>query len=336
MKGRIGFITCQNLERFFPSPQQPLFTHDDQLAALALRQHGFEVIPVVWGKNATELKDEGIDMLVVRSPWDYANSAAQRQRFTVWLESLPAAGLRLENPLAILLWNLDKHYLADLAACHVPIVETVFVSSADPLDLPSYLERWGAVVVKPCISAAAKDTFRIRDRSEAQQLAEHGGDDGQGLASLRAGRDFMLQPYSALVEEQGEWSLVFLDGQYSHAVVKKPKRGAWLVQDELGGSVVAAKPPRAVVALATQAFESIQAASQGRTSLSRQTASEAVGLLYGRVDILPTPQGPRVSEVELIEPELFFLDRSCKFGVTPLPAAVEAFCQGLIRRMPGV
>jgi hypothetical protein len=138
----------------------------------------------------------------------------------------------------------------------------------------------------------------------------------------------MVQPFLPEVLSEGEWSLVFIDGLYSHAVHKRPAAGSWLVQDELGGSVESAVPPEEVRAAAIVAFERIVPA------LEKRGAAEQVAkgpLLYGRVDVIPTASGPLVSELELIEPELFFLQRTAR-GPLPLKRAIDAFCAGVERR----
>lgn len=312
---KIGFITCADLSRYFPSADNPLLTHDDQAAADALAARGHDVQPVVWGTPVQQLVGEGLDLLVIRSPWDYMDSRENAAGFLTWLGALERAGLQLQNPLSVVRWNLDKHYLADLAAAGVSTVPTRYLSAGAPVDLHALRDEMGELVLKPCVSAAAKDTFRLTDRAQVQALLE-----GAGAAApfdlLRRGRDFMVQPFLPEVLEAGEWSLVFFDGAYSHAVLKRPAPGNWLVQDELGGSVVSGDPPQAVRRAATLALDSVKSAP----------------LLYGRVDVIPTAaRGPLVSELELIEPELFFLQRTAR-GPRPNARALEAFCVGLERR----
>jgi hypothetical protein len=141
----------------------------------------------------------------------------------------------------------------------------------------------------------------------------------------------MVQPFLPEVREQGEWSLVFIDGVYSHAVHKRPAAGNWLVQDELGGSVESAVPPGGVREAAIDTFERIAPALEKRGGADHALAAP---LLYGRVDVIPTGSGPLVSELELIEPELFFLQRTAS-GPLPLQRAIDAFCAGVERRGTG-
>jgi glutathione synthase/RimK-type ligase-like ATP-grasp enzyme len=321
---RIGLITCEDLSRFFPSRKNPLYTHDDQVAADALVERGHCVEPVVWGADLTELDAAGFDLLIIRSPWDYMASRETSERFLRWLDRVVRAGFPLENPLPVVRWNLDKHYLAHLADEGVAVVPTRYVSSDEPLDLLAAQQRLVELVIKPCVSAAAQDTFLVRSREDAVSLRDGTTDlASRPLDQVRSGRDFMLQPFLPEVLTAGEWSLVFLGGEYSHAVHKRPRPGHWLVQDELGGSVISDTPPAAVREAAVHAFARTLPAFHKNRAVG---APDVPGpLLYGRVDVILTRAGPRVSELELIEPELFFLARG-ESSVSPQPAALERFC----------
>jgi hypothetical protein len=156
----------------------------------------------------------------------------------------------LLNPAKVVLWNMDKSYLKD---CGVPIVPTVWVP-----------KEWKEVVLKPTVSASAWRTERL------------------------AGGGLMIQPFLPEVQKNGEWSLIFLAGRFSHAVLKRPGRGDFRVQSEFGGSVEAASPSRSTLRAAEKAL----AAVPGRC-------------LYARVDGFLIKGRFLLSEIELIEPALF-------------------------------
>ncbi|MEM7167358.1 MAG: hypothetical protein AAF581_17990 [Planctomycetota bacterium] len=319
---RIGFVTAADLSRFFPSDSDPLLTHDDAVAADFLRQHKHEVIPVRWGTDETST----LDLAVVRSPWDYSDSEQQSTQFFAWLRQL-SHHVPVWNPVPLLLWNLDKHYLAALAAADVPTVPTEFFEATDPLDedlLAARCRRDGALVLKPCISAGARDTFLIREPEDTQHLQGANGRVDGPFATWRGDRSFMLQPFLSEISERGEWSLVFIDGTYTHAVLKLPARGEWLVQDELGGSVRTATPPAPVRAVAEHAHDAIASVCPDCHDTP----------LYARVDVIETHDGPRVGEVELVEPELFFKPRGTQ--VTTGEAALAQFQRGIERRLGDV
>ncbi len=303
----IGFVTCADLSRYFPSAAEPLLTHDDLVAAEALRARGYRVEPVVWGTPVARLAGR-FALLVVRSPWDYMDSAANRAAFVGWLGALEAAGLAVQNPLPLVRWNLDKHYLRELADQGVAVVPSRFVDAGQPADLLALSRelRSEAIVVKPCISAAAHDTFLLAGERQVSAF---------DFDRLRRGRDFIVQPFIDAVREAGEWSVVFIDGQPVHAVLKRPPAGGWLVQDELGGSVVSGEPPGPVAVLAHHAAARIRPSP-----------------LYARVDVIDADE-PLVSEIELVEPELFFLARTLDGEPRPALPVIEAFCAAIERRL---
>ncbi len=299
---RIGFVTCADLSRYRVSKQNPLYTHDDQIAADFLLAQGCDVVPIVWGEPVEQVKKKNLDVLVVRSPWDYSDSEENRASFLAWLQELNKHSLPLANPFPVLRWNLDKHYLQELENSGVSIPPTILMGPQDTLEvLDDALAKWGKIVVKPCISAGARDTF-LFDQRDALRM----------LQPIRCGRTFMVQPFLPAISDVGEWSLVFLNQEYSHAVLKLPKKGHWLVQDELGGSVQCLEAPNDIREFAQATFEKAQ-------SLLQTKFGSHGHLLYARVDILP---GCVLGELELLEPELFFRDHI---------GAVQKFHQGLLR-----
>ena len=128
---RIGLVTCvpEKLRDYFPTvaepdlvPTEPPFTPDDQLLVDELRRHGHTVEPVIWGGAIDNLRT--LDRLVVRSPWDYMDTDAQRRHFMQWIGDLDRAGIAVENHPRLMGWLTDKRYLKDLETVGVPIVPT--------------------------------------------------------------------------------------------------------------------------------------------------------------------------------------------------------------------
>jgi glutathione synthase/RimK-type ligase-like ATP-grasp enzyme len=219
------------------------------------------------------------DAVVVRSTWDYHHRPAQ---FLQWIARLEAAGVPVWNPPALLRWNLDKRYLAELGGQGVVVVPTLTVPHGSETSLPAALASagWDAAVVKPAVSASAHETWRTsRTRAEL--------DAARFAALVRAG-EVLVQPYLPAIE-QGEWSLCFLGGRYSHAVLKRPRRGDFRVQSELGGEVLLARPEPGLVARAEEVVARLPAP-----------------WLYARVDACEVDGALVLMELELIEPTLFF------------------------------
>lgn len=263
---RIGFATS--------APWAGL-TDDDWIAGRALEARGATVIPVVW----TDPAPPEVDLLVVRSTWGYQ---LQVLAFAHWLGGLDELNIPVWNPPPVLRWNLNKIYLRDLDAAGVAIAPTEWIGSKVP-DLAGLLEDqgWDAAVVKPVISASGYRTFRTTRATAASD-----GDKYHETLSLGTA---MVQPFLPEIETEGEWSLVFIGGVFSHAVLKRPPAGGFLVQSEFGGSTVPATPPPRLVDDAALALGS----APGRA-------------LYARVDGVRRGDRLILLELELLEPDLFF------------------------------
>ncbi|HET8622751.1 MAG TPA: hypothetical protein VFM14_04260 [Gemmatimonadales bacterium] len=264
----IAFVTWSGL---------PHLSTDDRLAAATLAARGMAVDAVVWDDPAVDWSRYG--NTVVRSTWDYHLRPAE---FLAWVDRVAAAGSRLWNPPSLLRWNLDKRYLAELGMRGVPVIPTVALPRGETSSLREVLDAagWSEVVVKPAVSASAHQTWR----SSTGQAAA----DAERFAGLLGAGDVLVQPFLREIE-QGEWSLCFFGGRFSHAVLKRPHAGEFRVQSELGGEVVVADPERAALARAEEAL-----------------ALVASPWLYARVDGCMVGGDFVLMELELIEPTLFF------------------------------
>jgi glutathione synthase/RimK-type ligase-like ATP-grasp enzyme len=265
-RSRIGFATSERWANL---------TTDDRLAVQALEARDAQVIPVVWDRAGVP----DVDVLVIRSIWDYH----QRPRELLdWLATLVQAGLPVWNPTPVLCWNLNKRYLRQLERAGISVVETAWIET-DPPSLAQLLEqhRWDDVVVKPAVSASAWRTFRSH-RGRAVQ-------DEPAYREALEGGLVMVQPFAPQIVDEGEWSLVYLGGRFSHALLKRPRPGGFLVQAENGGTAEPATP----------------------TAGMRRDAERALGaapgpVLYARVDGIRDGDRLVLMELELLEPALFF------------------------------
>lgn len=301
---RIGVVTCGagKLADYFPTaaepdfvPTEPSFTPDDQLLVDELRRRGHEVSAVVWGVETAGLANR-FDRLIIRSPWDYMDSDEQRQGFLSWLERLAATGVVVENEVPVMLWLIDKRYLLDFAAVGVPIVPTQWIPIGESLDLENAAERHGAVVVKPAVSAAGAGLEFLPDRQAARAF--------QPEFAKRCERGpQLIQPFLPEIQTNGEWSLVYFGGEYSHGVHKLPATGQIMVHAERGGSLRFAEPPAAVRDAGDRAIAAVPRAFAHREGRMCRMP------LYLRIDIIETAGGGRLSECEGVEPELFFRAR---------------------------
>jgi hypothetical protein len=284
---RIGFVTAEHC---------PELTPDDRLAAQALESRGALVRPVIWSREARP----AFDVLVLRSTWDYHKRA---EEFAGWLEGLERSGIIVWNPVNVLRWNMDKRYLRDLERAGIPVTTTAWVEPGCGC-LSQVLEErgWDEVVVKPCVSCNAWRTFRTN-------RARAGQDEAAFQQALSGGRA-MVQPFVSMISEEGEWSLMYMGGRYTHAALKLPRQGGFLVQSEDGGSAEAAIPTSDMLHDAERAL----AAAPGPT-------------MYARIDGFRQGRRFVVMELELLEPALFFKLRpqaAVEFADNLLKAVVTA------------
>jgi O-ureido-D-serine cyclo-ligase len=282
---------------------------DDDLPPLAaaLGRFGACVDVVDWDDPRADWS--GFDLALVRSTWDYHG---RYDEFRTWIER---AGARtaLHNPPEVLVWNTDKRYLRDLAAAGLPVVPTTFLDPDDPgaVDADgSVLGDAGEVVVKPAVSAGARNTARylLDEPAERARAAEH------ARALVGAGRVVMVQPYLASVDTRGETAVVVVDGAISHALRKGPllHRGAESDDALFAWEDMSARDASVAEAAVAEAVVTHLAARFGRAPL------------YARVDLLAGEDGePVVLELELTEPSLFF---------THAPDAVERFARAALAR----
>jgi glutathione synthase/RimK-type ligase-like ATP-grasp enzyme len=246
----------------------PQLHWDDHPLVDALARRSVEAVPAVWDDPTIDWA--AFDACVIRNTWDYT---WRLDEFLGWADRLPT---KLFNPPAILRWNAHKAYLAELAARGVCVVPTEIVRAGAPLDLAQLgaARGWREVVVKPCVSAGARDTVRV--------LAAG----GQAAVEPLRDRDLLVQPYQPVVEAEGEHSLIFIDGELGHAIRKNPQ-------------LTAAGPGEGAEPLVTPAADELATA---------RSVLDAVGqpLLYARVDLVRSSEGlPQLMELEAFEPRLF-------------------------------
>lgn len=254
---------------------------DMPLVQEALDEAGIAWREVAWDDESVEWSD--FSLAVVRSTWDYYR---RPDEFVRWIDRV-AASTRLANSAAVLRWNLDKHYLLEAVAAGLPVVPTDFVEPDFPTDF-SVVERRievGDVVVKPAVSAGSNDTERHSSSESARRHVER---------LLSAGRSVMVQPYMDEVDRHDETGLVFLNGSFSHAFAK--------------GALLATTKDVAGDLFARERIESRQP-TPAELDLGRRISTWLTGrfgpALYARLDLLPSPDGPVIVELELLEPSLF-------------------------------
>ena len=255
-----------------PAPEyeekwQPAFARK----AAALSAAGLIVEQRVW----TDPGDlAGHELILPLFAWGYQRDVA---RWYGLLDRVESEALPMANPVPVLRWNSDKAYLADLTAKGVAVVPTVEVAALDAAALADARRVLGVeeVVIKPAISGGADGTHRI---------AADGSIPDDALGQRR-----LVQPLMPGILTEGEFSLFFFGGRFSHAIVKRPAAGDFRVQEQFGGRETA--------------WEANDAA---RTLAAMALAAVPVPPVYARVDMVGDAAGRlHVMELELIEPSLF-------------------------------
>jgi glutathione synthase/RimK-type ligase-like ATP-grasp enzyme len=243
---------------------------DTPLLLSALERAGLHADLCVWDDVTVDW--ESYDLTVIRSTWDYS---PRRLEFLEWAKARP----RLLNPYDVVEYSTDKHYLADLAASGVPIVPTSFCERGETPIFPDV-----DFVVKPAVGAGSIDADRYRAR-ETERASAH-------VAALHAkGRSVIIQPYVQTVDLFGEHAMIFIDGEFSHAMAK----GAMLNT-----------PADARDALFRREQMTRDVTEPEALALAEQLlVGRFAKLLYARVDVVAAPSGWQLMELELVEPSLF-------------------------------
>ena len=273
--------------------------NEDDLVIKGLEKLNLRTIKKDW--NDSNFNWSSTQSAIFRSTWDYFD---QFSNFRNWLD-LVKDQCYLINPYGQINWNLDKHYLLDLQKQDLPIVESIFVSKKTKLNLEtiSKNKNWKEIVIKPTISGAARHTYLLK-KDEIKNFQDK-------WLSLTNDEDFMVQEFQKNILNSGEIAVVLFGGEYSHSVLKKAKKGDFRVQDDFGGSVEKINPSLEIIELAEKTVKSLKTTP-----------------LYGRVDIIfDNDNNPVISELELIEPELWF--RFKEESAYKLAALVKDFLNNL-------
>ena len=266
----IAFLTLED---------RTAYVIDDALAIDELGRRGVKVDEIPWRRAGTDWR--AYDGVVIRTTWDYQRDLGA---FLGLLDELERMSIPLANRASLVRWNAHKTYLVDLAARRVPIVPTRWgrdMSAEDVRALPGSLGT-AECVLKPAVGANAEDTYRLG--------AGIGEREANEIATRFAGREWMAQPFVSSIVRDGEVSLFYFAGIFSHAIVKRPKPLDFRVQEEHGASI----EPWTVEEEASRAARAVLAAL-GEPPLQ------------ARIDLVRLDDGTlALMELEAIEPSLYF------------------------------
>lgn len=268
----------------------------DHLAIKPLANLGWLADEVSWRKEGVNW--DQYDLVVIRSPWDYQKDFS---KFLEVLKTIENSSAQLANPLHVVNWNINKKYLKELDTKGVEIVPTIWRDTIVAEEINDFFEHFSTeeIIIKPCISAGAYDTFRIkRDNFQSSSTK---------LVQLFTNRDCMVQPFMPAILSEGEFSIFYFNNEFSHAILKTPTDDDFRVQEEHGGRLSKIEPEAKLKLLAEKVLSAID---------SR--------LLYARLDFVRSATGFALMEAELIEPSLYFnLD----------PDSPERFAMAIVESM---
>lgn len=217
--------------------------------------------------------------LMIKSTWDYFDFYPE---FLAWIEKIKALGVPVLNDLDTIRWNSDKRYLLEIEAKGFPTIAGYLLEKGQEANLEKIQEKVSSdtLVIKPLVSGGAKNTLKIP--------VSEWGNYQEKVTELVKEEAFLVQPYIKEVAEVGEYSLIFFNQKFSHAVLKTPAKSDFRVQHYFGGTIQEIHPDLSLLE-------------------SAQTLIDAFGkgTLYGRVDGVLIDGVFHLMELELIEPYLF-------------------------------
>lgn len=259
------------------------FVSYDSLLDQPMADCGWQTTHVPW--RIPNVDWSQYDAVIIRSTWDYQDDADD---FMQVLSTIEKSGVVLLNSLAIAQWNINKNYLREVEEKGAKVIPTIWLEQFDYSLVTGYFDHFNTqqIVIKPTISANSDNTFWLQKETIEQAKP--------GLELSLQNRQLMVQPFIPAIVKEGEYSLFYFSGQYSHCILKTPKQGDFRVQEEHGGILQSINPNENLLAAASKALKAIP---------------EKV--LYARIDLVEFQGEYQLMEIELIEPSLYFnLDKN--------------------------
>ena len=257
--------------------EQGEFVTDYHLSYEPMKALGWEVETVSWRSRPDWNQ---FDAVYLCTPWDYPQHLDE---FKSVLAAIDDSRAVLLNDLSTVHWNLEKTYMRDVEARGDDIVPSTWYERFTIKDVPGFFDEHGVdrVVIKPLVGGNATDVFVVSNPPDQELL--------DTLQRTFSARRFFVQPFIENIQSEGEFSLFFFNGEYSHGTLKKPKDGDFRVQEEHGAEIFVITPCETLLEVGHQVFSHIEPLP-----------------VYGRGDWVRGPDGRfLLMELELIEPSLY-------------------------------
>ncbi len=274
-------ITLLTSSRYLSAETGDEFTEtileEDRILTQALEQKGLKVTRTNWDNPVFNWAETGY--VIFRTPWDYFS---RYDEFSPWLEK--AARLtRFINPVDIINWNIDKHYMLELEKAGINIPPTIFIEPGDQRTLAEITGelKWDEFILKPAISGGAWHTYRI----SKDEILQH----EQIYKELIQERSMLVQEYQKSITTHGEVSYMVIGGKYTHAILKKGKGSDFRIQESFGGTIQDYIPSKEEIDFAQNVVK-----------------NSKPGMLYARVDVMWDNNNIlTLGELEVFEPALW-------------------------------
>lgn len=254
--------------------EEPALADSEQLLPPAFEKEGLKAEAAPWDGDVN-WKD--YPTIILRACWNYH---LKKDEFITWLENQSNEGRKIWNPLEVLKWNTDKHYLLDLEQRGVKIIPTVLLEPADERNLSDILKvkNWEIGVVRPTVGASA---FEVKKFTQASARDSE--------EQLDRSKPWIIQKFCPEINTEGEYSFMFFNRKYSHAVMKKPKDDDFRTQPHYGGIEWEVEAEEKLIEQASSVLDKVDGP-----------------LLYARIDGVVIDGDFHLMELELAEPYLFF------------------------------
>ncbi|MEM9179916.1 MAG: hypothetical protein AAGA89_09405 [Pseudomonadota bacterium] len=271
---KIAYLASKATLPGSPTRRSDAFEHDRMMDALRapFAEKQMQVIDVDWAAPDQDWTE--FAAVIVGTTWDYWD---HQDAFLETLRRIETK-TRLFNSAALVQWNSHKGYLRSLEAKGARLIPTLWIDKVDAASAAEAFARLGSkdLVFKRQVGAGADGQYRLNPTSALPDMP----------------RPMMVQPFLSRIQEEGEFSFVFIDGRFSHALLKTAKSGDYRIQSTYGGQETPIAPDQADLAEAESVLKILDETP-----------------LYARVDMLRGDDGRLLlMELELIEPYLYPLE----------------------------
>jgi glutathione synthase/RimK-type ligase-like ATP-grasp enzyme len=271
----IALLTAANLVSGAIDRRSDAYLFDVQLEILraGFAPEGLTLTPVKWTDPEMDWRRYGA--VLVNCAWDYQD---RHEEFLTTLDRIAGLGVPVFNDPATVRWNIRKTYLREIEARGIPVIPTLWPEAPVAADIAEAMRVFGVddVVLKRQVGGGAR----------AQVKYSRGNLPEAGPVMDRPG---MIQPFVAAIASEGEFSFLFVDGEFSHVLVKRPKAGDYRIQEAYGGKSQAIDP-----------------APKDRAAAQAVMDVLATTPLYARVDMVRGGDGGlMLMELEVLEPYLY-------------------------------